>query len=109
MKNEQGCKLNKLRKNDNIKIMTGKDKGKTGRILQIDRAKARVYIEGLNTVKKAMKKRKQDDKGGITDIEAPVSISNVRIMCKKCGVTRIGFKYNAEQKVRICKKCGEQL
>lgn len=109
MKNEQGCKLKKLRKNDNVRIMTGKDKGKTGRILQIDRVKARVYIEGLNTVKKAMKKRKQDDKGGITDIEAPVSISNVRIMCKKCGVTRIGFKYDNDQKVRICKKCGEQM
>ncbi len=99
----------KLKKNDQVKVITGKNKGKGGRILKVDRDKGRVIVEGVNMVKKAMKKRKQNDRGGIIEVEASLHISNVMIVCKKCGPTRIGIKFEGEKKVRICKKCGETL
>jgi large subunit ribosomal protein L24 len=99
----------KLRKNDQVRIVTGKEKGKQGKILRIDRAADRVYIDGLNMVKKAMRKTKQNQKGGIAEIEAPIHLSNVMILCKKCGPTRIGFAEKGKTKARICRKCGEQL
>jgi len=103
------CYKVKLKKEDTVKVVTGKDIGKTGRVLKIDRTNSRIVVEGLNIVKKAKKKRKQNDKGGIVEIEAPLHISNVMIMCKKCGATRIGYKINDKQKIRICRKCGERL
>ncbi|MDR1074336.1 MAG: 50S ribosomal protein L24, partial [Treponema sp.] len=77
----------KLKKEDTVEIMTGKDKKKRGRILKILRDKDRVVVEGLNIVKKARKRRNQQDRGGIIEIEAPLHISNVQIICKKCGPT----------------------
>jgi len=97
----------KLKKEDTVQIITGKDKGKRGRVLKIIRDKDRVVVEGANIAKKAKKKRKQTDRGGIIEIEAAIHSSNVMIVCKKCGPTRIGFKIDGDQKVRICKKCGE--
>jgi large subunit ribosomal protein L24 len=102
------CKI-KLRKDDHVQVIAGKEKGKKGRIIKIDREKGRVIIEGLNMVKKAMKKRKQTDKGGIVEIEAALAVSNVMIVCKKCGPTRIGYKISGEAKQRVCRKCGEAL
>ena len=75
----------KLRKNDVVKVISGREKGKTGRILRIDREKMRAVVEGLNMVKKAVKQRKQNEKGGITSVEAPLSVSKLMIVCKKCG------------------------
>ncbi len=99
----------KLRRDDTVKIIKGKDRGKSGRILQVDRENNRVIVEGLNIVKKAMKQRKQNEKGGIKEIEASIASANVMIVCKKCGPTRIGYKVTEGQKARICKKCGEKL
>lgn len=99
----------KLRKNDQVRVVTGKERGKQGKILQIDRKNNRVVIEGLNMVKKAMRKSKTNQKGGIAEIEAAIHISNVQMICRKCGPTRIGFKLDGKTKNRICRKCGEQL
>ena len=99
----------KLKKEDTVQIITGKDKGKRGRILRILRGKDRVVVEGANIVKKAKKRRNQQDRGGIIEIEAAIHSSNVAIVCKKCGPTRIGFKIEGENKTRICRKCGEAL
>jgi large subunit ribosomal protein L24 len=99
----------KLKKEDTVQIITGKDKGKRGRILRILRDKDRVVVEGANIVKKAKKRRNQQDRGGIIEIEAAIHSSNVAIVCKKCGPTRIGFKIEGDTKTRICKKCGEAL
>jgi large subunit ribosomal protein L24 len=99
----------KLKKEDTVTIIAGKDKGKTGKIVKIDREAGRVIIEGLNMVKKAKKPKNQQDKGGIVDIEAPIDTSNVMIVCKKCGPTRIGFNVSGDVKKRICRKCGEAL
>ena len=82
----------KLKKEDQVKVIAGKDKGKSGKILKIDREKGKVVVAGLNMIKKAQKPRKQGEKGGIIDIEAPIAISNVMIVCKKCGPTRIGLE-----------------
>jgi large subunit ribosomal protein L24 len=99
----------KLKKGDNVRIIAGKDKGKEGRILKIDRKDGRVIVEGYNMVKKSMKPQREGEKGSITEIEAPFQISNVMILCKKCGPTRIGFKITDGTKSRVCKKCGEKL
>lgn len=99
----------KLKKDDLVQVTTGKEKGKSGKILKIDREKGKVLVAGLNMVKKARKPRRQGEKGGIVDIEAPIAISNVMIVCKKCGPTRIGIEGTGDKKVRKCKKCGEVL
>jgi large subunit ribosomal protein L24 len=103
----------KLRKEDTVEIITGKDKGKRGRVLKILRGKDRVVVEGANMVKKAQKRRSQQDRGGIAEIEAAIHASNVMIVCKKCGPTRIGYKLSSDRgkaaKTRVCRKCGEAL
>ena len=106
----------KLKKEDTVQIIAGKDKGKRGRILKILRDKDRVVVEGLNMVKKTKKRRSQQDRGGIAEIEAAIHSSNVMILCKKCGPTRIGYKLGGPDsktgkpvKTRVCRKCGEAL
>ena len=105
---ETGHKF-KLKKEDTVQITSGKDKGKRGRILKILHAKDRVVVEGANIVKKAKKRKNQQDRGGIIEVEAAIHYSNVSIVCKKCGPARIGFKTEGENKIRVCKKCGEAL
>ena len=99
----------KLKKDDTVQIIAGKDKGKRGRILKVLRDKDRIVVEGANLVKKAQKRRNQQDRGGIIEIEAPLHSSNLMIVCKKCGPTRIGYKIDGDAKVRVCRKCGEAL
>ncbi len=99
----------KLRKNDTVRVIAGKDKGKSGRIVSIDRDKMRAVVEGLNMVKKAVKQKKQNQKGGITSVEAPVPVGKLMIVCRKCGPTRIGYRFEADTKKRVCRKCGGDL
>ncbi|MDR2601253.1 MAG: 50S ribosomal protein L24 [Spirochaetaceae bacterium] len=99
----------KLKKEDSVEVIAGKDNGKRGKIIKILRDKDRVLIEGVNMVKKAQKRKNAQDRGGIIEIEAPLHISNVMILCKKCGPTRIGYEINGKEKKRICRKCKEAL
>ena len=99
----------KIRKDDTVQVLAGKDKGKRGTVIRVDTKKETVLVSGVNIVKKAMRKRSQQDQGGIAEIEAPLNISNVAIVCKKCGPTRIGYKIDGDKKVRVCRKCGEAL
>ncbi len=101
----------KIHKDDNVEVIAGKDKGKRGSVVRVvtKNGKARVIVSGVNLVKKAMKRRTQQDAGGIAEIEAPLDISNVAIVCKKCGPTRIGYKLDGDKKTRVCRKCGEKL
>ena len=99
----------KIRKDDTVQVIAGKDKGKTGNVVRVLPAKNAVIVSGINIVKKAMRKRSQQDQGGIAEIEAPLNISNVAIVCKKCGPTRIGYKLDGDKKLRVCRKCGETL
>ena len=99
----------KLRKEDLVQVIAGKDKGKQGKILKIDREKGRAIVAGVNMMKKAMKKKNQQDRGGIAEIEASLHISNLMIVCKKCGPVKIGYKIEGDTKKRVCRKCGEVL
>ena len=99
----------KIHKDDTVQVIAGKDKGKCGNVVRVLAKKDAVIVSGINIVKKAMKKRTQQDHGGIVDVEAPLHISNVAIVCKKCGPTRIGYKIDGDKKTRVCRKCGETL
>jgi len=99
----------RLKRDDTVQVVSGKDKGKSGKVLKIDKQNGRVIVQGLNMARKAVRPRKQNDKGGIIDVEAALDISNVMIVCKKCGPTRIGFSIDSGSKKRICRKCGETL
>ena len=99
----------KLKKDDTVKIIAGKDKGVIGKIIKVDPEKETVYVQGANMVSKTMKKRNQQDKGGISKIEAPIHVSNVAIVTSKKGETsKLGYKKDANgNKVRYAKKTGE--
>lgn len=98
-----------LKKNDKIKVITGKDAGKIGKVIRVDRKKQRVLVENINVVKRHTKASATNTQGGILEIEAPINWSNVMLMCSKCVTpTRIKMKKLEDgKKVRICSKCGE--
>ena len=102
-------KKSKIRKNDTVEVIAGKDKGKRGTVVRVLLKKDAVIVSGVNIVKKAMKKRSQQDQGGIAEVEPPLNISNVAILCKKCGATKIGYKMDGDKKIRVCRKCGDVL
>ncbi len=99
----------KLKKNDLVKVLTGKDKGKQGRILEIDTVKGRVLVEGLNMKKKTVRPRNQQEKGGIIEVEGYLHISNVAVLGKDGKPTRLGYKFEDGKKIRIAKTTGEAI
>lgn len=105
-------KLNKLqmKKGDTVKILTGKDKDKQGRILAVNYQNHKVTVEGINMTKKAIRPTRQNQKGGIIDLALPVHVSNVRLVCPKCNITtHIIRKTINNKRVRVCRneKCNE--
>ena len=97
-----------IRKNDNVLVVTGKDRGKRGRVLRVAPDKNRLVVEGVNLIKRHTKPNPgKQIKGGIVEREAPVHASNVQLVCPECGAqTRIGHKMLGDgRKVRICRKC----
>ncbi|MDD7161246.1 MAG: 50S ribosomal protein L24 [Candidatus Ornithospirochaeta sp.] len=98
----------RLKKDDTVKIIAGKDKGLTGKIVKVDPVKERVIVQGANMVKKTMKKQNAQDKGGIVEVEAPIHVSNVALVSKG-SVSKIGYKMENGKKVRYAKKTGEVL
>ncbi len=98
----------KIKKGDNVKMLSGKDRGKTGAVslVLIESELSRVIVEGLNKVKRHQRPKKQGQKGQIVSVERPVSISSVQLICKSCGKpTRVGYRLNGDKKERVCKKC----
>ena len=99
-----------LRKNDNVLIITGKDRGKKGRVLKVLPEKNRLIVEGVNLIKRHTKANPgKNVKGGIVEREAPLHASNVQLVCPECGArTRVGHKIPGDgRKVRVCRKCEE--
>ncbi len=97
-----------IRRNDNVVVTTGKDRGKRGRVLKVLRDKNRLVVEGVNFINRHTKPNPQKNvKGGIMKREAPLHASNVQLVCPECGAqTRIGHKLLGDgRKVRICRKC----
>ena len=101
-----------VKKGDRVKVIAGRDKGKTGEIIKVYPADEKVIVEGVNIITKHTPQRPNAQgktTGGIITTEAPIHVSNVMIVCKKCGPTRIGYKIDGDKKVRVCRKCGEAL
>ncbi|MFA5354200.1 MAG: 50S ribosomal protein L24 [Thermodesulfovibrionales bacterium] len=100
-----------VKKGDNAVIISGKNKGKTGRVLTVQPLEDKVIVEGLNVVKKHMKPSKTYSQGGIIEKEAPLHISNVMVICPKCNKpTRIGNTVlEGGKKLRTCMKCKEVI
>lgn len=99
----------KLKKNDQVVVISGKEKGKTGRILKIDTKSNRVLVEGVNMVKKAVRKKSQNDRGGIIEVEASLHLSNVQILDKNGKPTRITYKIDGDTKTRVSVNTGDKI
>jgi len=100
----------KIKKGDNVKILSGKDRGKSGKVLRILDKGERAIVEGLNLVKKHSKPRRQGEKGQRISVPASVDISNLMLVCPKCSkASRVGYKVSGKNKFRICKKCKSEI
>jgi len=96
----------KIRKGDKVLVISGKDRLKQGKVIKTFPKIGKVIVEAVNLRKKHMKPKKSGEKGQIAEISLPISVSNVKIVCPKCGVaTRVGYKIEGEKKYRVCKKC----
>ncbi len=100
-----------VKKNDMVKIIAGKDQGKTGKILRVFPAKGRVVVENINVVKRHTRPSQMNPEGGIVEKEAPLSVSNVMLVCGSCNQpTRTGIRILEDgSKSRYCKKCNESV
>jgi len=91
-------------------VASGKDKGKKGKVIRAFPQEARVVVEGVNMHKKHVRAKKAGQKGQVVEMPAPIPVSNVSVVCGKCGkATRVGYKVEGKTKSRICKKCGAEL
>jgi large subunit ribosomal protein L24 len=100
----------KFRTGDNVKIISGNDRGKEGKILRTFPLLGKIEVDGVNVKKKHTKPKKQGQKGERIEKSAPFFASRAQIVCGSCGaITRIGYKIDGEKKVRVCKKCGKEL
>ncbi|MGM0610499.1 MAG: 50S ribosomal protein L24 [Thermodesulfobacteriota bacterium] len=102
----------KIRQNDKVYVLRGKDRQKVGKVKKVYKHDAQVLVEGVNMVKRHVKPNPyKNEQGGIVDKEAPIDISNVALVCDSCSErTRVGFKEtNDGSKVRFCKKCNETI
>jgi large subunit ribosomal protein L24 len=100
----------KIRKNDQVLIISGKDKGKKGKVLQVLKSAEKLVVENINMAKKSRKPRKQGEKGQIIQVPRPLHVSNVKLICPKCGeASRLGYKATEAGKFRICKKCQQEI
>jgi len=102
-----------IKKHDKVKILSGKDRGKTGKVLQVLPTEGKASIEGLNLAIKHLRPRRQNEKGQRIEFPAFMAISNLALLCPKCGrATRVGYKTlklegKKDKKFRVCKKCQE--
>lgn len=99
----------KLKKGDKVQVITGKDLGKQGEVTRVLRERDKVIVDGINVAKRHQKSTKATMQGGIIDKDMPIHVSNVAIVCSTCGPTRIGYRFDGPDKVRVCRKCGKDL
>ncbi|MBI4100080.1 50S ribosomal protein L24 [Candidatus Microgenomates bacterium] len=100
----------KLKKGDKVKVMVGKDKGKEGPIDRTWEKEDKVSIAGVNIFKRHTKPQAQGKKGGIIEYVRPLPVGNVALICPKCKqVTRVGYQVTAKKKVRLCRKCNQEI
>ena len=95
---------------DTVVVLSGKDKGKKGKVLAVSPKEGKVIVEKVNIITKHVKPRGAQKPGGITKMEGPIDASNVMVVCPKCNkATRVGHEIKGDNKVRVCKKCGAEL
>jgi large subunit ribosomal protein L24 len=100
----------KIKKGDRVRVLSGKDRGKEGTVMRAMPAERKVIVDGVNIAKKHQKPTRVTMQGGIIDKDMPIDVSNVAILCPKDGPTRVGYKVDGDgTKVRICRKCGQEL
>jgi len=100
----------KIKKDDTVLIISGKDRGKKGKVLRVFPKEKRILVEGVNIIKKNQKPRKTGEKGQIVQLPKPIDISNAKLICPKCQkATRIGYKIFENKKYLFCKKCGQEI
>ncbi|BCX15545.1 MAG: 50S ribosomal protein L24 [Candidatus Parcubacteria bacterium] len=96
----------KIKKNDLVLVIKGKDRKRTGKVIKALPKENKVVIEGLNLVKKHIRPRRQGEKGKIVEVPRPIYVSNVKLICPKCGdATKVGYNIVDNKKKRFCKKC----
>ena len=99
-----------IKKDDKVIVLSGKDKGKQGKVLSAEPKTGKVVVEGVNVATKHQKPKQQGQDGGIIKMETPIYVSKVQLVCPKCGKnTRVGHKIVDGKKVRVCKKCGAEI
>ena len=99
-----------IRKDDKVIVLSGKDKGKTGKVLVADPKSLKVIVEGVNVATKHQKAQKKGQDGGLIKVETPIYVSKVQLVCPKCGKgTRVAHKIADGKKSRVCKKCGAEI
>ena len=99
-----------IRKDDKVVVISGKDKGKEGKVLVSNPKAGKLIVEGVNVATKHQKPRKQGEEGGIIKVETPIYAAKVQLVCPKCGKpTRVGHKIVDGKKSRVCKKCGAEI
>ena len=100
----------RIKKGDNVQVLSGNDKGKTGEVLEVIPKANKVVVKGVNVRKKHVKARRQGEESGIISVECSVPVSKVNVVCPKCGkATKVGYSIEKDKKVRICKKCGAKI
>jgi large subunit ribosomal protein L24 len=99
-----------IRKDDEIQVISGKDRGRRGRVVRVLPREGRIMVEGVARAKKHSRPSKRRQQGGIIDVELFVDISNVQVVCRSCSQpTRVGYRIEDGDKVRVCKKCEAEL
>ncbi len=103
--------MRKIRRNDNVLVTTGKERGKQGQVREVLTEKQRVIIQGINLIKRHQRQRSETSPGGIIEKEAPIHVSNVKVICPACQKpTRVGFRVRSDgAKVRVCRSCQQDV
>ena len=100
----------KIKKGDQILVISGKDRGRKNKIIRVFPKEGKVIVEGINLRKKHVKPKKSGEKGQIVETPAPLNVSDLKLICSKCGKpTRVGYKMEGKRKYRICKKCNQEI
>ena len=100
----------KIKKGDTVLIISGKDQGKKGKVIESFPKKGKILVEDVNMIKKSVKPKKSGEKGQLIRMPSPLNVSNAKIACPKCGeAARVGYKTEGDKKYRVCKKCNQEL
>jgi large subunit ribosomal protein L24 len=103
--------MNKIKKDDQVMVIRGKDKGKSAQVRQVMPQEHRAIVTGVNMIRRHQKQQSAQQPGGIIEKEAPIQLSNLKLICKNCGsATRVGIRERPDGiRVRVCKKCNEDV